>query len=127
VASRTPAALAAAGLPVGICRTTRIPLVGAASRATLSIVDAPNRLVARYGTEAVRVAAPAELDRELAAPVYPGGQVTAAEVVWAVRNEGALDVLDRRTRIGLVDADRAAAEPVVTELVARTMAGITAN
>ncbi len=38
--------------------------------------------------------------------------VTRAELVWAVRHEGALDegdLLDRRTRIGLVPEDRAAA------------------
>jgi glycerol-3-phosphate dehydrogenase len=37
-----------------------------------------------------------------------------AELVWAVRHEGALtedDLLDRRTRIGLVAGDRAAALP----------------
>jgi glycerol-3-phosphate dehydrogenase len=42
----------------------------------------------------------------------PDVPVTEAELVWAVRHEGALDeddLLDRRTRIGLVPADRAAA------------------
>jgi glycerol-3-phosphate dehydrogenase len=40
--------------------------------------------------------------------------VTRAELVWGVRHEGALDVgdlLDRRTRIGLVPEDREAAMP----------------
>jgi glycerol-3-phosphate dehydrogenase len=40
--------------------------------------------------------------------------VIGAELVWAVRHEGALDesdLLDRRTRIGLVAADREAALP----------------
>lgn len=40
-------------------------------------------------------------------PVF--GEVTEAEVMWAYEHEGALDaddVLDRRTRIGLVQADR---------------------
>jgi glycerol-3-phosphate dehydrogenase len=81
--------------------------------------------VARYGTEAPRLTAMAELDPELAAQVGRG--VTAAEVVWAVRHEGALDaddVLDRRTRIGLVPADRAAAQPAVADLVARSLDGV---
>jgi glycerol-3-phosphate dehydrogenase len=106
-------------------RTRTIPLVGAADRRALSVVDAPRRLVSRYGTEAGRVAALGRLDDDLAVTV--GNQVTAAEIVWAVRHEGALDVadvLDRRTRIGLVPADRANAEPAVSELVARSLAGL---
>jgi glycerol-3-phosphate dehydrogenase len=108
-------------------RTRRIPLVGAASRRELSAMEEPARLVHRYGTEAGRVAALGVLDPDLAAPVADGSPVTAAEVVWAVRHEGALepaDVLDRRTRIGLVPADRAAAEAAVADLVARTLAGL---
>lgn len=108
-------------------RTKRIPLVGAASRRTLSTMDAPRRLVFRYGTEAGRVAALGELDPALAATVADGSMVTAAEVVWAVRHEGALDaadVLDRRTRIGLVPADRAAAADTVAGLVMRSLSGL---
>ncbi|SFP45513.1 glycerol-3-phosphate dehydrogenase [Amycolatopsis arida] len=120
-------AVAAAGLRVGPCRTSRLPLVGAAPRAALSTVEAPERLVARYGTEAPRVAALGEVDPALAAPLFPGCPVTAAEVVWAVRHEGALDaadVLDRRTRLGLVLADRAVAEDTVRDLVERARAGL---
>jgi glycerol-3-phosphate dehydrogenase len=120
-------AVAAAGLPLAGSRTRRIPLVGATSRRELSAVEEPARLVFRYGTEAGRVAAAGVLDPDLAAPVADGSPVTAAEVVWAVRHEGALepaDVLDRRTRIGLVPADRAAAEGRVADLVERTLAGL---
>ncbi|KOV89834.1 glycerol-3-phosphate dehydrogenase [Nocardia sp. NRRL S-836] len=52
-------------------------------------------------------------------PIAPG--VTEADVLHAVRHEGALDaddVLDRRTRIGLVPADRAKAGPAVAALLA---------
>jgi glycerol-3-phosphate dehydrogenase len=121
-------AVDATGLAAGGSRTRRIPLVGAADRATLSTVDASARLVFRYGTEAGRVAAIGALDPTLAAPVADGATVTAAEVVWAVRHEGALDaadVLDRRTRIGLVPADRRAAEDTVRDLVARSLDGLT--
>ena len=51
-------------------------------------------------------------------PVLAGHPVTAAELLWAVRHEGALDasdLLDRRTRIGLVPADRTAAMDAVRE------------
>jgi glycerol-3-phosphate dehydrogenase len=46
--------------------------------------------------------------------------VTAAELTFAIRHEGALDVddlLDRRTRIGLVAADRAAALPAAERAI----------
>jgi glycerol-3-phosphate dehydrogenase len=121
------AVVARAGLPAGPSRTRTIPLVGAATRRQLSVVDAPDRLVSRYGTEAGRVAALAEMDDELAATVADGSPVTSAEVVWAVRHEGALDVddvLDRRTRVGLVPADRAAARSRVADLVRRSLAGL---
>ena len=75
----------------------------------------------------MRIAALAEMDEELAAPVADGCPVTGAEVVWAVRHEGALeadDVLDRRTRIGLVPEDRARAQPAVSDLVHRSLAGL---
>jgi glycerol-3-phosphate dehydrogenase len=77
-------------------------------------VEAPARLVARYGTEAPLVAAGDPT------PVAPGLDVTRAELEWAVAREGALDVddlLDRRTRIGLVPADRAKALPVALGVV----------
>jgi glycerol-3-phosphate dehydrogenase len=120
-------AMKVANLPGGPSRTRDIPLTGAAARSTLSTVEAPARLVARYGTEAPLLAAMAELDPALGRPVAPGIDVTAAEVVWAVRHEGALDaddVLHRRTRIGLVPTDLAAARATVTDLVARSLTGL---
>ncbi|MCV0333760.1 glycerol-3-phosphate dehydrogenase/oxidase [Microbacterium sp.] len=53
--------------------------------------------------------------------------LTAAEVEFAVRTEGAMtvdDVLDRRTRVGLVDADRARCHAAVENVVARTLADL---
>ncbi|MCP9978161.1 hypothetical protein LUX32_11450 [Actinomadura madurae] len=53
-------------------------------------------------------------DPALLEPVVPGLPVTGAELAWAVLHEGALDaddLLDRRTRIGLVASDREAALP----------------
>jgi len=106
------AAVTTAGLRAGPCRTARLPLVGAAPAGRLAGIAAPGRLVARYGAEAPAVLALAAGDRGLLDPVAPGVEVTGAEMLWAVRHEGALDeqdVLDRRTRIGLVPADRARA------------------
>ena len=111
-------AVAKADLTAGRSLTRQLPLVGAASRAELSTVDAPERLIAKYGTEAPQVAA---LDPT---PVAEGLEVTAGEVQWAVRMEGALDaddVLHRRTRIGLVPANLAKAKPPVTELVRKAL------
>ena len=59
-------------------------------------------------------------DPALLAPVVPGLDVLLVEVLHAMHSEGALDaddVLDRRTRIGLVPGDRARAEATVRELV----------
>ena len=84
--------------------TGHLLLVGAAPRSALAKVDAPGRLVARYGSEAPVVAA---LGTE---PVVEGRPETVGELRFAVRHEGARtvsDLLDRRTRIGLVPADRA--------------------
>jgi glycerol-3-phosphate dehydrogenase len=106
-------------LPRRPCRTARLPLVGAAPHHLLATLDAPRRLIQRYGTEAPAVRALADADPALAEPVADGLQVTAAELVWALRHEGALDasdLLDRRTRIGLVPADRERALPVAEAL-----------
>ncbi|MBM7771647.1 glycerol-3-phosphate dehydrogenase [Actinokineospora baliensis] len=127
-ADAVDAAVDLAGLPAGPSRTKALPLVGAAPRSRLSTLDAPRRLVARYGTEAPTVAAMGLLDPDLGREVAAG--VTAAEVIWAVRHEGALDVEDvlhRRTRIGLVDRDAAAARPAVESLVARALLGLVAR
>jgi glycerol-3-phosphate dehydrogenase len=95
-------------------------LVGAAAPRTLAALRAPRRLVQRYGTEAPAVHALAVREPRLGEPVVPGHPVTGAEVLWALRHEGALDeadLLDRRTRIGLVPADRAEAMEAVRGLV----------
>jgi glycerol-3-phosphate dehydrogenase len=93
----------------GPCRTKRVRLVGAADRSVLRKLGAPRRLVSLYGTEAARVLGDAGGDPGLLAPIAPGLDTTRAELRFAVRHEGALDeadLLDRRTRIGLVAEDR---------------------
>ncbi|GAA3359506.1 glycerol-3-phosphate dehydrogenase/oxidase [Saccharopolyspora gregorii] len=106
-------AVDAAAIARNPCRTRNLPLIGAATAARLSIVDAPRDLVARYGTEAPAVVAAADGDPRLLEPIAGLG-LRPAELRFAVRNEGALDVadlLDRRTRVGLVPADRERAVP----------------
>lgn len=136
-----------AELTAGPCWTTDLPLVGApAPVGARSAVKAPSAagalsmdepagtlpaaLVARYGTEAAQVLASATMPGAASAVgqgIEGAGHldVTRAEIEWAVTHEGALDaddVLDRRTRIGLVPADRAVVHDVVQELVAGALA-----
>ena len=95
--------------------TARLPLVGAAPLTALERVAAPGRLVARYGTEAPLVEALGP------AAVVAGRPETVGELRFAVRYEGArsvADLLDRRTRIGLVPVDRARAVAVAEQVLA---------
>jgi glycerol-3-phosphate dehydrogenase len=111
------------GLTATACRTRNLPLVGAPSNpvATLrSPADLPGSLVARYGAEAPNVIAAASCERPTE-PVADGIDVTRAEFEYAVTHEGALDVddiVDRRTRIGLVQADRERVTSVAREFLA---------
>jgi glycerol-3-phosphate dehydrogenase len=96
--------------------------VGAGPAADLARLAAPANLVHRYGTEARDVMALAAEDPSLLEPVAPGSATTGAELAWAVRHEGALDegdLLDRRTRVGLVAADREAALPAARRAIGR--------
>jgi glycerol-3-phosphate dehydrogenase len=116
------AALEHAGITARPCATKAYPLLGAADRTTLAVVDAPPRLVRRFGTEAPAVLANARAlgltEAEALTPVSTGVRATLAEFVFGITHEGAADVddlLDRRTRIGLVPEDRAAAVPLAEQ------------
>lgn len=90
------------------CRTATLPLVGIAGRPEQ---DAP-RLRRRFGGEAAEVATFGD------EAIAPGVPVVRSEVAWAIRAEGAVtveDILDRRLRLDLVPAWRAAALPYVEE------------
>ena len=93
------------------CRTRDLPLIGAPANPGTDVppmAGLPESLVARYGAEAVNVIAVATCERP-GDPVAEGIDVTRAEFEYAVTHECALDVddiLDRRTRIGLVSRDR---------------------
>ncbi|MDT5002937.1 MAG: glycerol-3-phosphate dehydrogenase [Mycobacterium sp.] len=111
------------GLSAGRCRTQNVPLVGAPSNPVAALpvpTDLPSSLVARFGAEAPNVVAKATCDRA-GDPVADGIDVIRAEFEYAVTHEGALsvgDIVDRRTRIGLVDSDRNRVLTVAEELLA---------
>ena len=112
-------AVDALGIRDARCRTAGVPLVGARPHRTTP-TSVPQRLAQRYGSEAARVAAYADDDPRLLDPLAPGLPVLGVEVVHAVRAEGALrvdDVLERRTRLGLITADAARARDRVIEIV----------
>ncbi|WP_216849306.1 glycerol-3-phosphate dehydrogenase/oxidase [Pimelobacter simplex] len=132
------AAVAAAGLgaTAGPCVTATLRLAGAAPRTELADRAAQAgsageaRLIRRYGADAglvldAAVAASGWSPAELLAPIAEGVPTVAAELFFGVTHEGAADVadlLDRRTRIGLVPADRARAVPVAERVLAATRA-----
>ncbi|NUR06674.1 MAG: FAD-dependent oxidoreductase, partial [Nocardioidaceae bacterium] len=123
-------AVVVGSLRAGRCRTADLPLLGAAPREQLARVEGPARLVRRHGTEAPDVLANARAhglsDAEALAPLADTVPVTRAELLWGLTHEGALDVadlLDRRTRVGLVADDRARAVPVATDLSGLVVAG----
>ncbi len=113
-------------LDAGPCRTRSLPLAGAASRAQLSRLELPARLVRRYGADAGLVLASAREvtrlgDDELLRPIAEHVPATLAELVFGVTHEGAADVddlLDRRTRTGLIPEDRDLARPAAERALA---------
>lgn len=117
------AAVSSAGLSAGPCVTATLPLLGAAPREALAEEAAragspgEARLIRRYGADAglaltAAVEASGWSEAELLAPIAPGHATIPtvwAELFFGITHEGAADVadlLDRRTRIGLVPADR---------------------
>ncbi|MFT4189299.1 MAG: glycerol-3-phosphate dehydrogenase/oxidase [Aeromicrobium sp.] len=117
-------AVDATGVTAESSQTRSLPLLGAASREALASLSEPERLVRRFGTEASLVLDTAReasglSDDELLTPGPRG--VTLAELIFGVTHEGAADasdLLDRRTRLGLVPADREAALPLAERALA---------
>ncbi len=98
------------------CVTTAVALVGADE-----IVARNSRLVRRFGSEGALLRQLAGTSSLLAEPVTPDAPVLGAEVAWAVTAEGALDssdVIERRTRLSLVDDWGTAATDRVNEILA---------
>jgi glycerol-3-phosphate dehydrogenase len=101
-------------------RTAALPLVGAAPASVLKALDVPDRLRRRYGVEAPAVMSLASGDPTLLRPLAGGIAALGVEIVFGVLHEGARtldDLLDRRVRLGLVPAERHAAEEAAARLV----------
>lgn len=117
-------AVAQRGLTAGACRTHDLPLVGALTNPGSDVAlttDLPESLIARFGAEAANVVAAATCERPTEL-VADGIDVTRAEFEYATTHEGALDVgdiVDRRTRIGLVQSDRERVVGVAEEFLGR--------
>jgi glycerol-3-phosphate dehydrogenase len=111
-------------LEAGECRTRNLPLVGAPANPGSTVAPMaglPESLVLRYGAEAAHVIAAATCERPVD-PVADGIDVIRAEFEYAITHEGALtvdDIVDRRTRIGLVAADRQRVVDVAGEMLAQ--------
>ena len=103
------------------CRTATLPLLGAATPQVLRAVAAPPRLVRRYGTQAPAVAGLAEeFGAWLAEPVAPSCPTIGVELLHGVLAEAAMtvdDLLTRRTRVCLIEADIDAAIPVAEQVL----------
>ncbi len=102
-------------------RTAALPLVGAAPLPVLRDLDVPERLMRRYGIEAPVVVSLADADPSLLRPLADGVAALGVEILFGVLHEGARtldDLLDRRVRLGLVPAERRAAEAAAARLVA---------
>ena len=110
------------GLTAGECRTRNLPLVGAPANPGSTVAPMaglPESLVLRYGAEAAHVIAAATCERPVD-PVAHRIDVIRAEFEYAITHEGALtveDIVDRRTRIGLVAADRQRVVGVAQEML----------
>ncbi|MCC5828038.1 MAG: glycerol-3-phosphate dehydrogenase/oxidase [Phycisphaeraceae bacterium] len=81
--------------------------------------------LAVYGTDARSIRRMASRDRALGEPLVEGSNLTAARVLWSVRNEMAMtveDVLSRRGRELLLDSRRAVAmAPTVATIMAEEL------
>jgi glycerol-3-phosphate dehydrogenase len=126
------------GFPtVPASRTADLPLVGAerwadvrGTAAELAVAaglpeETVARLLRRHGDQVAAVLDLARADPELARPLDGAPEYLTAEVVHAVRAEGALhldDVLTRRTRVSIQTAHRGVdSAPQVAALMAREL------
>jgi glycerol-3-phosphate dehydrogenase len=111
-------------LDAGTCQTRNLPLVGASANpgsTTAPMAGLPESLVLRFGAEAANVFAAATCEHP-ADPVADGIDVTRAEFEYAITHEGALtvdDIVDRRTRIGLVAGDREKVTGIAEEFLSQ--------
>lgn len=92
-----------AGLPDAKCETKALPIHGNAHATDSSHLNS-------YGTDRKHIETLIKMQSHLAEKLHPHFPYTAAEVVWAARNEMAEtveDVLSRRLRLLFIDAQAA--------------------
>lgn len=100
------------------CRTRSLPLIGAGPCAVDDTI--PTRLWRRYGSEAPLVWSLGAHDPGLRQPLAAEVPTLGVEIAFGAQWEGAstvADLLDRRTRIGLVPADADLVRDRVTEIM----------
>lgn len=104
------------------CRTKTLHLVGAGDLDVVRALRGPAHLLYRYGTSMGEVFDLAHWYPWLRDPVAPGCPTIGAEFAFGVLAEGAMtaeDLIERRTRVSMVEADidsaRAVAEKVIAE------------
>jgi glycerol-3-phosphate dehydrogenase len=97
------------GVELASCRTRGLPLIGAAPRDELDQIAAPARLRRRYGSEAAAMLERARSDGRALERILPDDPALRIEFSHGIEHEGALtasDLVDRRTRLGLLDDQR---------------------
>jgi glycerol-3-phosphate dehydrogenase len=95
-------------------QTRTLPLIGATA-------VHPTRLARRYGSEASDLERLALQHPACAGPLFDGCPVSGEELLFGVLAEGAAsvdDLLDRRTRLGLVPVDAERARPAAERILA---------
>ena len=101
--------------------TARLPLVGAAPPAVLRGLEVPSAWSAATASRRRRSLSLADGDPTLLQPLAEGVDGARRRDPVRLLHEGALtldDLLDRRVRLGLVPAERHAAEAAAARLVA---------
>ncbi|MBN9644194.1 FAD-dependent oxidoreductase [Corynebacterium mendelii] len=110
---------------VGRCVTATIPLIGspgndgAPTANQRRMAGLPSTMLQRFGLEAPNLVDSCPIANPLE-PVAESVPYTRAEIAWAITHEGALsaeDIVDRRTRIGMVASDRERCLPAVDNIL----------
>jgi glycerol-3-phosphate dehydrogenase len=108
------------GLELRPSRTRGLALVGAAPRDELDKIAAPARLRRRYGLEARGLVDAAKRDGNALERVLAEDPTLRIELRHGIQHEGALtasDLVDRRTRLGLIDGQRHRALEVAEQML----------
>jgi glycerol-3-phosphate dehydrogenase len=114
------------GTELAPCRTRGLSLIGATPPDELDRIAAPARLRRRYGTEAAAMLEHAGSDGRALERILPDDPALRIEFSHGIEHEGALtasDLVDRRTRLGLLDDQRGRALHAAEQALAEHAAG----